>query len=176
MKKLVHLLLHKGYLSIKSDRKVPLQFYAHPLYALSSPREQKFATAQTAMKKPTQTSIIIANLRNRIHSECPARGSAPPLNQKVSFRSLPISELTLRGLEEGDKNNGNKHAGGKGGNNKTKKNASNKKQFLIMTDIQNACIPHALRGRDILGAARTGRCVVLFDWCTWMETKNWVYQ
>mmetsp|Transcript_13353 Transcript_13353/g.28650 ORF Transcript_13353/g.28650 Transcript_13353/m.28650 type:complete len:730 (+) Transcript_13353:881-3070(+) len=25
-----------------------------------------------------------------------------------------------------------------------------------MTDIQNACIPHALKGRDILGAARTG--------------------
>jgi ATP-dependent RNA helicase DDX10/DBP4 len=31
---------------------------------------------------------------------------------------------------------------------------------LIMTDIQNACIPHALKGRDILGAARTGRLVL----------------
>ncbi|EED93629.1 predicted protein, partial [Thalassiosira pseudonana CCMP1335] len=28
--------------------------------------------------------------------------------------------------------------------------------FWVMTDIQNACIPHALKGRDILGAARTG--------------------
>ena len=79
----------------------------------------------------------------------------PPLNQKVSFRSLPLSDATLRGLEEGDGKSGSAN----GGNEKSKKKncSSKKKQFLIMTDIQNAVIPHALRGRDILGAARTGR-------------------
>lgn len=67
----------------------------------------------------------------------------------------------MRGLEEGDgKNNKNKVAASSAAG-KKKNNASNKKQFLIMTDIQNACIPHALKGRDILGAARTGRLALL---------------
>lgn len=77
----------------------------------------------------------------------------------MAFRSLPISDYTLRGLEEG---NGKATAATNGSSNNDKKkkrqnNFSNKKQFWNMTDIQNACIPHALRGRDILGAARTGR-------------------
>lgn len=79
----------------------------------------------------------------------------PPLNQKVSFRSLPLSESTLRGLEQGDGKA--EHASGAKDKSKKKNVSSQKKQFLIMTDIQNAVIPHALRGRDILGAARTGR-------------------
>jgi len=54
------------------------------------------------------------------------------LHQQVSFRTLPISENTLRGLENA------------------------KKTFQSMTAIQHACIPHALGGKDILGAARTG--------------------
>ena len=77
----------------------------------------------------------------------------------------------MRGLEEGDgrqqqlkKKGGSGKNNNKNGSNINKKsstnvnnNLSNKKQFWTMTDIQNACIPHALRGRDILGAARTGR-------------------
>ena len=117
----------------------------------------------------TMEQTNISTLQSRIKSECSERGYAPPLNQKVSFRSLPISEATLRGLEEGDgkqNQNGNKkrhqqqQRGGGNNNNNKKKNTSNfssKKQFWTMTDIQNACIPHALMGRDILGAARTGR-------------------
>eukprot|EP00970_Alexandrium_tamarense_P018634 scaffold13357_cov194-Alexandrium_tamarense.AAC.11 len=117
-------------------------------------------------KRPNATTLEqskISNLQRRIQEECPERGYAPPLNQKVSFRSLPISEGTLRGLEEGDgkndKNNGssnNNNGGGAGKSKKKTSNFSNKKQFWVMTDIQNACIPHALKGRDILGAARTG--------------------
>jgi len=117
----------------------------------------------------------ITALQKRITNECPSRGYAPPLNQKVSFRSLPISEATLRGLEEGDgksqqqggkrggrgansSNNSSNNSQQNGRNNKKKSNnLSIKKQFWTMTDIQNACIPHALCGRDILGAARTGR-------------------
>jgi len=123
------------------------------------------------MNATTLEQQTISHLRKRILDECPNRGTQPPLNQKVSFRSLPLSEGTLRGLELGDgtgnagSNNGkNNKKNGNGGNNggssnhknKKKNNFSTKKQFWIMTDIQNACIPHALRGRDILGAARTG--------------------
>lgn len=77
-----------------------------------------------------ETEISI--LQNRISLEVPKRGYAPPLHQKVAFRALPLSERTLQGLEK------------------------SKKSFSTMTDIQNACIPHALAGRDVLGAARTG--------------------
>ena len=136
------------------------------------------ATSSSGSNKNSMnaTSIeraAIVRLRRRIQAECPARGYAPPLNQKVSFRALPISDATLRGLEEGNSggNGSGNNSGGGRRNNKTKSktnnnnratvtdtknNLSNKKQFWTMTDIQNACIPHALLGRDILGAARTG--------------------
>ena len=103
----------------------------------------------------TREQNNIANLQKRILDECPDRGYAPPLNQKVAFRSLPISDYTLRGLEEGNGKNAKNNTNDK--KKKRQNNFSNKKQFWNMTDIQNACIPHALRGRDILGAARTGR-------------------
>jgi hypothetical protein len=75
----------------------------------------------------------IRSLETRIEQEAPERGFAPPLSQTVAFRALPLSNATLTGLEQA------------------------KKTFTTMTEIQNACIPHALAGRDILGAARTGR-------------------
>ncbi len=88
----------------------------------------------------------IASLEKRISNETPVRGYAPPLGQKVEFRSLAISEATLQGLTEGE------------GGGKRKKNPDGRdcKTFTVVTDIQNACIPHALAGRDILGAAKTG--------------------
>jgi ATP-dependent RNA helicase DDX10/DBP4 len=109
----------------------------------------------------TREQNNITNLQKRILDECPNRGYAPPLNQKVAFRSLPISDCTLRGLEEGNgkttgNNKNNKNNDKKKNKRNNSSNFSNKKQFWNMTDIQNACIPHALRGRDILGAARTG--------------------
>lgn len=65
----------------------------------------------------------------RIEVETPARGSAPSAGV-VAFASLPLSELTLRGLASA--------------------------KYTSMTEIQKASIPHALAGRDILGAAKTG--------------------
>ncbi len=102
---------------------------------------------QNISTKSQQQAIEIQSLITRIENESPACGYAPPLNQTISFRSLPLSMNTLRGLEEG--------GSGKGSGNGNNSN-SNNKAFTIMTDIQNATIPHALAGRDILGAARTG--------------------
>jgi len=83
------------------------------------------------VKKRTEEEI--KSLIVRAKEEAPARGYAPPLNQRIAFRTLPVSDSTLRGLEDA------------------------KTPFTTMTEIQSACIPHALAGRDILGAARTGR-------------------
>ena len=83
-------------------------------------------------KLKEQLEAEIASLTSRVEDEAPNRGYAPPLQQTVAFRALPISERTLRGLEDANP------------------------PFTTMTAIQNACIPHALAGRDILGAARTG--------------------
>jgi ATP-dependent RNA helicase DDX10/DBP4 len=73
----------------------------------------------------------ISSLNARIASETPAPGTIPSTkNSVVAFGSLPLSKSTLQGLES---------------------NA-----YTSMTAIQSASIPHALAGRDILGAAKTG--------------------
>lgn len=97
-------------------------------------------------KYTTTRDEEIASLEQRISQESPARGYAPPLGQKVEFRTLPISEATLQGLSDGEG----------GGKRKKNPDGSQCKTFVFMTDIQHACIPHALAGRDILGAAKTG--------------------
>lgn len=99
-------------------------------------------------EKPKNSSKKeIEELESRITEQAPASGTAVPLSTlfatgdvpedyAVSFSAatrfdqLPISERTLRGLKEGG--------------------------FVEMTPIQRAAIPHALAGRDILGAACTG--------------------
>ena len=100
-------------------------------------------------KPPTNVSnkrekAELAELAERVLSEAPAKGTNPLLaegdeveeagkvvyDKRKKFSELPISRRTLDGL-----------AGGK---------------FQRMTDIQRAAIPHALAGRDVLGAAKTG--------------------
>jgi ATP-dependent RNA helicase DDX10/DBP4 len=81
--------------------------------------------------KRLSPSEEIAAINARIEQETPARGSlAHAKNSVVSFASQPLSQATLQGLE----------------NNK----------YTTMTAIQSGSIPHALAGRDILGAAKTG--------------------
>ena len=94
--------------------------------------------SKTIETNSTKIANEIATLEARIQQESPKRGYAPPLHQSVTFRALPLSNNTLRGLEEGG----------------PKRNEA--KRFTTMTSIQNACIPHALAGRDVMGAARTG--------------------
>lgn len=73
----------------------------------------------------------VAALKARIASETPSPGTIPSgRNSVIAFGSLPLSQSTLQGLEF---------------------NA-----YTSMTAIQSASIPHALAGRDILGAAKTG--------------------
>lgn len=72
----------------------------------------------------------IETLERRVVEEAPDRGYAPPLHQVVAFSALPLSQATQRGLVEHN--------------------------FGALTAVQNACLPHALAGRDVLGAARTG--------------------
>jgi ATP-dependent RNA helicase DDX10/DBP4 len=81
-------------------------------------------------KRPSAQGEI-ATLNARIGEETPLRGRLPFVkNSLVSFASQPLSQATLQGLES----NG----------------------YTVMTAIQMGSIPHALAGRDILGAAKTG--------------------
>jgi len=72
----------------------------------------------------------IQGLTARIAAETPERGHEATFSKQNLFSELPISGATLEGLT-----------------------ASN---FVSMTKVQRAAIPHALAGRDILGAAKTG--------------------
>lgn len=60
-------------------------------------------------------------------------GSQPFIDagrKRKTFQSLPLSKVTLKGLGQNS--------------------------FTEMTDIQLGAVPHALAGRDVLGAAKTG--------------------
>ena len=106
--------------------------------APAMPREKRAANASSKREKAE-----LAELAERVLSEAPAKGSNPLLaegdeveeagkvvyDKRKKFCELPISKRTLDGL-----------AGGK---------------FQRMTDIQRAAIPHALAGRDVLGAMLT---------------------
>ena len=71
----------------------------------------------------------ITVLRRRAIDEAPESGTQVASDGK-RFDEMPLSTLTLQGLKI--------------------------ENFTVATDIQAAAIPHALAGRDILGAAKTG--------------------
>ena len=54
-------------------------------------RQQRPINTAKAANATSLERAAINRLHERLREECPARGFAPPLNQKVSFRSLPIS-------------------------------------------------------------------------------------
>ena len=72
----------------------------------------------------------VATLRQRCADEAPPPGTQPRSAGALRFDALPISTKTLHGLKVA--------------------------KIEIATEIQAAAIPHALAGRDILGAAKTG--------------------
>ena len=73
--------------------------------------------------------IELNELRVRVLAEAPPRGGGggPPPSD---FSQLPLSRYTLSGLA--------------------------KSKYTTMTQIQRLSIPHALAGRDVVGAAKTG--------------------
>ena len=85
--------------------------------------------SQAAMqKRSVREAAEIAELTARIAGEMPSPGTAS--FDKASFDELPLSKATLAGLRES--------------------------KFKRLTRIQRIAIPHALAGRDVLGAAKTG--------------------
>lgn len=70
----------------------------------------------------------ITTLRERLENTAPPPGSH--LTNLLKFEDFPLSSRTLQGLL--------------------------KANLIIPTDIQAAALPHALCGRDILGAGKTG--------------------
>ena len=86
------------------------------------------------MPKPIKRATIdqqIRELEAAIEAQAPASGQVGGASgDVVLFANLPLSEPTRAGLRRG--------------------------KFETTTDIQRLAIPHALAGRDILGAAKTG--------------------
>jgi len=80
-------------------------------------------------KKRSAIDEQISELEAAIEARAPASGQVGGGNV-VQFADVPLSEPTRAGLRRG--------------------------KFETMTDIQRLAIPHALAGRDILGAAKTG--------------------
>jgi len=70
----------------------------------------------------------VETLRRRAVEEAPALGSQP--SGGVRFDAMPLSQRTLQALQQA--------------------------KLTVATEIQSAAVPHALAGRDILGAAKTG--------------------
>ena len=62
--------------------------------------------------------------------QAPPSGTQPANSSDISFESMPLSTRTKEGLRSS--------------------------KLVAPTDIQAATLPHALAGRDILGAAKTG--------------------
>ncbi len=94
-------------------------------------RMKKTNKKRTHVVKEKRSDIItkeIQLLTQRIVDESPQRGSIDV--KQSSFPDLPLSKDTLIGLRDSN--------------------------FKRMTRIQRIAIPHALAGRDVLGAAKTG--------------------
>ena len=89
---------------------------------------KKHHNSTTTTKRSDLVTEEIKTLTQRIVDESPARGNVDISSS--SFPDLPLSKATLIGLRD---------------------NA-----FKHMTRIQRIAIPHALAGRDVLGAAKTG--------------------
>ena len=109
------------------------------IYNLSSMKNQKNKTSNIARGGGRdQQEDMARKLQTRIEEETPPRGNlAYPRNSVVSFGSLPISPPTLQGLT-------------------VPKKQGAAAPYTTLTEIQAQSIPHALGGRDILGAAQTG--------------------
>lgn len=102
--------------------------------AMGAPRESRGFHARRVKRSQVEADEI-ARLEERIAAEAPPSGVNPLVGYAgreapKTFEELPLSERTRGALRD---------AG-----------------LTVLTAIQRAVIPHALAGRDILGAAKTG--------------------
>lgn len=101
-------------------------------------RKRKFYSAAGPGEKRSQTEAIeIDRLEQLLQSaptaSLPAASRAKPhtnVTDATKFDELPLSQYTKDGLQQSG--------------------------FTHLTAIQKAAVPHALHGKDILGAAKTG--------------------
>ncbi len=85
--------------------------------------------SELQLKTPDDDAEVI-ELRKRCEQEAPDQGTQIRSENKLRLDTLPISTRTKQALELA--------------------------KFEVCTEIQAAAIPHALAGRDVLGAAKTG--------------------
>lgn len=95
-------------------------------------RDSSSNGARISESRSERRAREVIELENRSLEEAPPAGSLFRRDGKIprTFEDLPLSQPTMSGLERG--------------------------KFFTMTKIQQLAIPHALVGRDVLGAARTG--------------------
>eukprot|EP00904_Undaria_pinnatifida_P012187 jgi/Undpi1/8099/HiC_scaffold_24.g10571.m1 len=96
-------------------------------------RNKRRRVEREPVTAPVDEAEEVAELDEQVVATAPARGTQPfteSAGHREKFSTLPLSQRTLRGLGDGG--------------------------FKTMTEIQLAAIPHALAGRDVLGAAKTG--------------------
>jgi ATP-dependent RNA helicase DDX10/DBP4 len=96
------------------------------------PKQKKKKSKSTGEKNVSKMNEEdeLELLRNRISLEKPESGTQARASPELYFKSYPLSSLTLDAMAVAN--------------------------LTHPTDIQAAAIPHALAGRDILGAAKTG--------------------
>ena len=91
-------------------------------------RRSKEEEEHRQMKMLERESKEISSLNQRVVEEAPDVGDTE--REKRKFTELALSQYTQQALRAG--------------------------KFKRMTQIQRCAIPHALAGRDVLGAAKTG--------------------
>lgn len=92
---------------------------------------QRLETAIAASAPAPGTNPLSSSAKGaEVRAAASARDAHPPMSAARNFDQLPLSSATQEGLRTC--------------------------KYKAMTAIQRSAIPHALAGRDVLGAAKTG--------------------
>ena len=88
------------------------------------------AAIKAGAPAPGTSTLAAVSKGAEVRAAAAAAGSVAPMAAARNFEQLPLSRATLEGLKAA--------------------------KYKAMTAIQRAALPHALAGRDVLGAAKTG--------------------
>jgi hypothetical protein len=88
------------------------------------------AAIEAGAPAPGTNALSLVSKGAEVRAAAAAAGAALPMAAARNFDQLPLSRATLEGLRGA--------------------------KYKAMTAIQRAALPHALAGRDVLGAAKTG--------------------